>query len=173
MSLDSLCISGGGLCGSTFLDGLFERYIESRLRETARRSAQRGWPVDQFQRTLKRCVRAMVAQFEASVKEGFTGTEKDDYQFWFPADGMVGYGIDEGQVPITAKEIREKVFNPVLDEIEELVKDHLEASKAREGNIKAVLLAGGFGQNMYLKRRLEGVVRKFDRGIGLLKVPDG
>lgn len=173
MELDSLCISDGGLCGSTFLDALFERHVESRLRETARRSAQRRWPVDQFEKTLTRCIRAMVAQFEATVKEGFTGNEKDDYTFWFPAEGMAGYGIDEGQFPITAKEIREQVFDPVLDEVEGLVKDHLEASRSCEGNIKAVLLAGGFGQNMYLKRRLDGAVRKFDRRIGVLKVPDG
>ena len=43
------------------------------------------------------------------------------------------------------------IFDPVIDEVIALVKGQMSATKRAT---KAVLLVGGFGQNLYLKERL-------------------
>jgi hypothetical protein len=43
------------------------------------------------------------------------------------------------------------IFDPVIDQVIALVKGQMTATKR---TIKAVLLVGGFGQNLYLKERL-------------------
>ena len=45
------------------------------------------------------------------------------------------------------------IFDPVIDDIIALVRSQISATKR---TIKAVLLVGGFGQNLYLKERLRG-----------------
>jgi molecular chaperone DnaK (HSP70) len=51
----------------------------------------------------------------------------------------------------------ESIFEPIVEEIIQLVKDQIKATKK---TIKAVLLVGGFGQNSYLKERLQGTLSK-------------
>jgi len=51
----------------------------------------------------------------------------------------------------------ESIFEPIVEEIIQLVKDQIKATKK---TIKAVLLVGGFGQSSYLKERLQGTLSK-------------
>lgn len=47
------------------------------------------------------------------------------------------------------------IFEPVIDEVIALVRGQMSATKR---TIKAVLLVGGFGQNLYLKERLRASI---------------
>lgn len=55
---------------------------------------------------------------------------------------------------IPAREVRVEVFDKVISRIKALVLEQVNAT----GNVKEVLLAGGFGQNEYLKSEIEKAV---------------
>lgn len=58
--------------------------------------------------------------------------------------------IRRGKFALQNKDLR-AIFDPIVNEIIQLVKDQIQTTKTE---IKAVLLVGGFGANVYLKDRL-------------------
>lgn len=68
------------------------------------------------------------------------------------------YGIKNRRLEIPSKDLQEKVFEPVIMEIQKLVQNQISETTAKTVKVKAVLLAGGFGQNEYLLRRLQTAV---------------
>lgn len=65
-----------------------------------------------------------------------------------------GQGVQRGKFSLSGNQIL-TIFSPVLQEITTLVKQQISATRRR---IKAVLLVGGFGQNVYLRESLRAAL---------------
>lgn len=52
------------------------------------------------------------------------------------------------------------IFEPVIQEIINLVRQQIELSKDVGADIKAVIMVGGFGENLYLYERLRKVLAR-------------
>ncbi|KAJ6442673.1 Hsp70 family chaperone [Purpureocillium lavendulum] len=149
----------GELCGSSFLNRIFEDYL------TKRPELQHlDWEDDSGLRYL----RAAVAEFESTIKPYFTGQEAGPFNLTTMFMGLHGT-IVGGGLDISATDLREKVFDKVISKICNLVRDQVGNTSKTTGSVKEILLAGGFGQNAYLKRRVEQEVGK---GIKVRKIED-
>lgn len=144
----------GDVCGSSFLNRIFAKYLKSKFRH---------YPMwnDQYQSDA-------LHSFEIDLKRNFAG-EPLSQTYLVPARGLPDnpdLSIRGGLLEITGKEISD-VFEPVVREIVKLVKAQLEATRK---TVTTVLLAGGFGRNNYLRTRLQEAV---GRGISVMKVNNG
>ncbi len=57
------------------------------------------------------------------------------------------------------------IFEPVIKEIISLVSQQIELSKGVGANVKAVIMVGGLGENLYLYERLRKVLAYQDIGV--------
>ncbi|KAH0606557.1 uncharacterized protein H6S33_003391 [Morchella sextelata] len=147
------CAAGtGGLCGSTFLNGNFEKMVRSRLGE-------------RYDTMSTRKRNEIMKKFEEELKRGFTDSEDDD-ELYCPVGGIPDdpiAGIDGGDLVISREEMK-AIFDPVIDKIIPLVKSQVRNVEAKASlRLTSVLLVGGFGSSKYLLKRLENEVRKADR----------
>ncbi|KAL3247710.1 hypothetical protein ABHI18_012298 [Aspergillus niger] len=127
----------GSLCGSTFLNRRFEELLNDRL------SSLPGWERDTLDEAMHR--------FETVAKRTFNGNTDDD--FMFPVPGIADnqeVGVRRGRFRVTGQEMQQ-LFLPVIRDIENLVRQQIEASTAHVG---AIFLVGGFGQSPYLRTHL-------------------
>ena len=60
--------------------------------------------------------------------------------------------IIRGNLRLSSKIIAREIFDPVINEIVKLVNNQIIATKK---TVKAVVLVGGFGENSYLRKRLQ------------------
>ncbi|PMD42775.1 actin-like ATPase domain-containing protein [Hyaloscypha variabilis F] len=129
----------GGLCGSTYLNRRFQEYLEVRLGQ------QDGWDED----TLKEAM----DHFDQLVKVQYTSTVKD--QTWrVPVTGLAtneALSIKKGKLILKSADVKE-ILEPVIAQVVKLV---LEQIRTTSGEVKAVLLVGGFGMSMYLRERIK------------------
>lgn len=134
----------GGLCGSTFLDRQFDDWLRRKFSGFYRWDD--GYHAD------------ALARWESDIKRNFTGDLKKKY--FIPARGLPDtpdLGIRGSKFEISGKHVKE-LFEPVISEILRLVKSQTAETKKRGSVAKAVLLAGGFGRNEYLKKRIQAEV---------------
>ena len=135
----------GSLCGATFLNRRFEKFLQDRL------SSLPGWDRDTLDEALQR--------FENVAKRSFGGDSNDD--FMFPVLGLADnheIGIRRRRLRVTGHEMKE-IFRPVLDAVLQLVKDQIRMSKKK---VKSVFLVGGFGQNSYLRNYLRESIQNIE-----------
>ena len=103
-------------------------------------------------------------KWDTDLKKNFMGDVSKNYIIHLrglPDNPRLG--IRNGRLTITGEEMRDIFFEPVIGEILQLVHDQIARVKRegeREGRreekrVKAVMLAGGFGTNGYLKRRIQ------------------
>lgn len=134
----------GDLCGSTFLDRAFSAWLIKRfshLREW------RDWHLPD----------AMEKWME--IKKGYDG---DTNRTWtIPVRGLEDdekLRIRNGTFELTGDQVK-RVFESVMKKILALVQSQItESQKGNSAAVKAVLLAGGFGNNPYLKARIQQAV---------------
>ncbi|KAK2592046.1 hypothetical protein QQS21_010246 [Conoideocrella luteorostrata] len=139
-------IGSGGLCGSIFLNRIFENYIGRKMR---------GYPGVWNKSFLEEALE----KFEQTIKPDFTGEEENSEDYGIRIHGLKAsprHGVSENYLNFTVKELREKVFDEVLTKVEGLVRDQI-ANTQRRARVRAVLLAGGFGQNPYLQKKLRKI----------------
>lgn len=142
ISLDGAGKGSGGLCGSSFLNRIFANYLERKME-----NYHGNW--DQG------CLKHAVNEFERSIKIQFTADDNETYSIMMPAlSDSPSHGITGGSLNFSGKELKKHVFDKVITKVQDLVKNQIDNTP---GRVKAVLLAGGFGQNSYLKNRLERV----------------
>lgn len=92
-------------------------------------------------------------EFEKRIKAEFTGDDEDTYTIMVHGlSDSRAHGIIGSTLELPGKELRVNVFDEVITKIQGLVRDQIANTS---GDVKAILLAGGFGQSAYLKLQLE------------------
>jgi molecular chaperone DnaK (HSP70) len=144
----------GALCGSTFLNMRFAKFIKNRL------GREDGFDEEVLAEAME--------QFEKKVKRQFNLAAQPDDSYMIPVAGLANnkeIGISRGRFALKASDVR-TIFEPVVQEVIKLVKDQISASGVP---ITAVLLVGGFGASNYLKERLRNSI---DKKIQILQPPN-
>jgi len=132
----------GDLCGSIFLNRIFAKYLEKKFRGHPK------WDETKEAEAMDR--------FENDIKRNFD-SDPEEKTYIIPA---WGFGTNEflgiwNNKLLLSRETVQEIFEPVIKEILPLVKAQIRASKKK---VKAVLLAGGFGPNVYLQHRIQEAV---------------
>ncbi|KAJ6482899.1 hypothetical protein C8R47DRAFT_576571 [Mycena vitilis] len=143
LEIAEIAARSGANCGSLFLDLRFRALIEALLEDH---------PAHLDPASLA----YFMHSFSEADKLTYAGRSDDDTIFYFncfnvedPDDPSVG--LLNGQLAIPGRLLREAVFDPVVDEVLELISKQLATSP----NIDALLLVGGFSGSAYLKTRVE------------------
>jgi len=147
-SLNEATQGTGGLCGATFINRGFERYLDEKFYD---------YPL--FTREIKA---VLMESFEKQCKRTFVGCVNRSYNFpvrGLPDDRRVN--IRGGYLHIPGHQI-ERIFKDVTDQIAELVRAQMAATNKL---VKSVLLAGGFGKSGYLRTELERALQSSQRGL--------
>ena len=109
-------------------------------------------------------------EFEKVIKPEFTGDEDEVHRILFLGlQDSPRHGFTGGVLEISGSELKEHVFDKVIVEIKNLV-NHQIATTSKP--IKAVLLAGGFGQSSYLKEQLKSMPSVELKGIQIQHIKD-
>ncbi|RCH95049.1 hypothetical protein CU098_003290, partial [Rhizopus stolonifer] len=74
-------------------------------------------------------------------------------------------GIEDGTLHIPCHELRQRVFEPVINQVIDLIEEQVQLSSIK---LDAIFLVGGFGQSTYLYRR---VLAEFQSRVGFIGVP--
>ncbi|RPA91804.1 actin-like ATPase domain-containing protein [Choiromyces venosus 120613-1] len=156
------CVEGtGGMCGSTAINERFEDLVRRRI-GTRSIMLVTGFP--RFDKMKPEGRIHMMKEFNDSLKPGFTDSEDEDI-FTCPIPGVAddaNAGIEDGLFVIDREEMR-KIFDPVVQKVIQLVQQQVkEVEKLETRQVKALVLAGGFGESEYLRCRLEAEIRTKD-----------
>ncbi|KAJ7482269.1 hypothetical protein B0H11DRAFT_1724058 [Mycena galericulata] len=143
LEIAEIAARSGANCGSLFLDLRFRALVQALL--------------DDHPAHLDAASLAyFMHSFSEADKLNYMGNEDDDTIFYFncfnvedPDDPSVG--LSNGQLGIPGRLLREAVFDPVVDEVLDLITNQLAVSP----EIDALLLVGGFSASAYLKGRVE------------------
>ena len=139
VKISEAAAGSGAACGSTFLNRIFRKYLEKTL------SDNDEWDDDTLEGALDR--------FETIAKRKFNGGQED---ILIPVPGLTNdrsRGVIRGKLVMTASTLR-GIFEPIVTTITALVMAQIRAT----GDVKAVLLVGGFGQSPYLRESIRKVV---------------
>ncbi|KAK4241521.1 hypothetical protein C8A03DRAFT_30383 [Achaetomium macrosporum] len=147
IDLEGCAVPSGGLCGSSFLNRIFYDYLLN--------VKLKGY-IEPHNTTHMRWLKAAVDRdFENLIKPGFKGVKDDEMHFIDALcfeDESPRHGVRNNMVELTDKEIRKNVFDVVVSRIRTLVSRQIVNT---QDPVKAVLLAGGFGQNAYLRSQIQ------------------
>jgi len=133
----------GGLCGSSFLNRIFDTYLRTKLQ---------GYP-----RWTDRLHQMALKEFETR-KQTFAGTKPFKVHVEGHHSNDPRHGINDSLLEISAAELKTEIFKPVIDKIKTLVRSQIDKTVNDGTPVKAVLLAGGFGKNPYLLAQLKEMV---------------
>lgn len=139
VKISEAAAGSGAACGSTFLNRIFRKYLENNFSEND------GWDDDTLEEALDR--------FETIAKRKFNGDQED---IVIPVPGLTNdrsKGIMRGKLTMSASTLR-GIFEPIVTTITAMVMAQIRLS----GDVKAVLLVGGFGQSPYLRESIRKVV---------------
>ena len=144
----------GALCGSTFLNMRFAKYLKGKL------GKEEGFDEEVMAEAME--------VFEKKVKRQFALNAGPDETYNIPVAGLANnraLGINRGRFALKASDLK-TIFEPVVLEVIRLVKEQITASNVP---VRAILLVGGFGASGYLKERLRIAV---DRSIQIMQPPN-
>ncbi|KAJ7128137.1 actin-like ATPase domain-containing protein [Mycena crocata] len=143
LEIAEITARSGATCGSLFLDLRFRALVEALLK---------NHPAHLNAASLA----YFMHSFSEADKLNYAGKSDDDTIFYFncfnvedPDDPSVG--LINGQLAIPGHLLREAVFDPVVNEVLDLIAKQLALSP----NIDALLLVGGFSGSAYLKTQVE------------------
>ncbi|KAI9025151.1 hypothetical protein CLU79DRAFT_744308 [Phycomyces nitens] len=141
-TLQEITKGSGKSCGSTFLDIRMQNILEKRL--------------GKHSKTNNKAVEFLLNHFITMVKPQFEN--EDDAYFPLPHMRVSDIELKEigevdGTLPVLVQELKEQVFDPVIDQVLELISDQLDNAK----DIGTIFLVGGFGQSKYLLKRIKEV----------------
>ncbi|KAF7544953.1 hypothetical protein G7Z17_g9551 [Cylindrodendrum hubeiense] len=144
----------GALCGSTFLDMRFKKYLKAKL------GKEEGFDDEVLAEATD--------VFEKKIKRQFALNVGPDETYTIPMGGLANnkaLGINRGRFSLKASDLQ-GIFEPVVLEVIALVKEQITSSNVP---IRAVLLVGGFGASNYLKERLRNAI---DKNIQVMQPPN-
>lgn len=144
--VEESAVGTGGLCGSAFLDFRFEEYVKERLGfkrfNEMKRKKPKTWTMG-------------LRYFEEFVKRTFNEDESGDINI--PMPGLPddeAAGVDSGFLVMDAAQVS-KIFEPVINQVIELVQGQVDAVTAKHGTVGGIILVGGFGQSNHLYTKLK------------------
>ncbi|KAI9475768.1 MAG: hypothetical protein EXX96DRAFT_620246 [Benjaminiella poitrasii] len=154
-ALKEVTKGSGDSCGSTFLDIRMREYLKDRFYHHGKVSDT--------------AMESMMETFIDTIKPEFDGDE-DQYLALPAALGIEGAddpdaGIEDGTLHIPCHELRQRVFEPVINQVIDLIEEQVQRSSVK---LDAIFLVGGFGQSTYLYRR---VLAEFQNRVGFIGVP--
>ncbi|KAI9271915.1 hypothetical protein BDA99DRAFT_433576 [Phascolomyces articulosus] len=140
----------GESCGSVFLDKRFQKLLETKLGKVV------------MSKITPRDMSTMMDYFIDTVKPQFTGT--DEFYLELPRSVRLedlppdlrsqdedGY-LDDGLLQFLGQELKEKVFDPVIDKVMLLIEQQYQQIPG--GRLDSLFLVGGFGSSKYLYQRV-------------------
>ncbi|KAJ7260968.1 actin-like ATPase domain-containing protein [Mycena haematopus] len=143
LEIAEIAARSGASCGSLFLDLRFRVLVEVLL-------------VDHPAHLDAASLAYFMHSFSEADKMNYAGRSDDETIFYFncfnvedPDDTSVG--LINGQLAIPGRRLREAVFDPVVNEVLDLISRQLDTSP----KIDALLLVGGFSGSTYLKTRIK------------------
>ncbi|KAF7307712.1 hypothetical protein MKEN_01131300 [Mycena kentingensis (nom. inval.)] len=144
LEIAEITARSGANCGSLYLDIRFRHLVKTLLADHP-----------------THCDAASLAYFMNSFSEAdkltYAGRQDDSNVFYFTCFNVVdsiddpSIGLVNGQLGIPGILLREAVFDPVVDEVLNLIGRQIAVSPP----IDALLLVGGFSGSAYLKARIE------------------
>ncbi|KAJ7619528.1 actin-like ATPase domain-containing protein [Roridomyces roridus] len=142
LEIAEIALRSGASCGSLFLDLRFRALVEALL-------------VNHPAHLDPASLAYFMNSFSEADKLDFRGNN-DETIFYFNCFNVgdaddPSVGLLNGQLGIPGRLLREAVFDPVVDEVLELVTKQLAVSPA----VDALLLVGGFSGSAYLMSRVE------------------
>ncbi|KUI61643.1 hypothetical protein VP1G_08816 [Cytospora mali] len=156
MELMEVVRGKGALCGAIFVDERFKNLITAKLKLI--RNDALDYVTDQ------EIAEIMERHWENGIRKRFTGAGHEwNIRYPHRLIDLAQMGND-GSWPtftVTSQEV-EDVFRPIVEKIQALVIDQINAVSEKEGNLpKYIILVGGFGRSKYLhdylKRRCLGL----------------
>ncbi|KAL8971527.1 MAG: hypothetical protein Q9183_001011 [Haloplaca sp. 2 TL-2023] len=148
----------GRQCGSTFLDRRFKAHLQEKL------GKHRAWNEDMLEEAMKR--------FENETKRMYDGSLTGE-PFDIPVPGFSDdpeLGIRRSRFQLSRPDLFE-IFDPVMKQISSLVTKQIVDTTKAGSKVKAIVMVGGFGENVYLRKRLLDLVR--EQGIEVWRAPEG
>ncbi|KAF9480618.1 actin-like ATPase domain-containing protein [Pholiota conissans] len=143
LEIAEMCARSGANCGSLFLDLRFRELVKTLLGD---HPAHLDPPSLAY----------FMHSFSETDKLNYVGVQDDDNTFNFtcfnvedPHDPSVG--LVNGELAIPGILLRREVFDPVVNEVLELIEEQL---RRVDQPIHALLLVGGFAGSEYLKQRV-------------------
>lgn len=144
LEIAEVCARSGANCGSIFLDLRFRELVRTLLADH---------PAHLDGASLAYFMHA----FSETDKLSYQGPSQDDTMFHFtcfnvedPHDPSVG--LFNGELSIPGNLLRREVFDPVIDEVLQLIEDQL---RRTEQTVDALMLVGGFSGSEYLFKRVD------------------
>ncbi|ORX55182.1 actin-like ATPase domain-containing protein [Hesseltinella vesiculosa] len=145
-SLKEVTRGSGDTCGSVFLDKNMEALIRERF--------------SHWEGVIRsRAMDAMLISFVEHIKSHFFEDDDDEYyinipsSLGYPNSEDPDYGIHDGTIVFTFEEIRDKVFEPVVTRVLNLIQRQLDSSGSN--SVDAIFMVGGFGMSTYLQHRVK------------------
>ncbi|KAJ5365517.1 hypothetical protein N7517_008403 [Penicillium concentricum] len=136
------------VCGSVMLDERFDALIKDIIEK------QKYW--------------------QDYIKPGYTGPLDDDDMcepgYWIPVPGVSGIlnvELSEGHLYLDRDQVK-GIFDPIIEQIENLVVEQRTSVKAAGHTTKAIILVGGLGASGYLFKRLQAA----SDGIQIMQPPN-
>ncbi|KAI7894682.1 uncharacterized protein EV154DRAFT_69463 [Mucor mucedo] len=144
----------GDICGSTCLDVRFKNYLHEFYKSFGVDIDEENVPLDD-----------VIQEFVKNYKLDFMPSSQGDsyYDINLPEKGIVDftenstYKLANGNRTLKMKnqDMKEKIFDPVVDRILYLIDDQLNQAKKLDKRIDAILMIGGFSQSPYLQQRIK------------------
>ncbi|KIO30475.1 hypothetical protein M407DRAFT_20531 [Tulasnella calospora MUT 4182] len=158
LEIAEVCARSGANCGSIFLDLRFRELVRTLL-------ADHPAHLDPASQAF------FMHAFAESDKLAYNGEEDDENYFHFncfnvedPDDPSVG--LVNGELAIPGILLRREVFDPVIEEVLNLLEEQIKRAAAP---IDALMMVGGFSESHYLFKRVED---RFKGRIGVLARPN-
>lgn len=172
LKVTEAAMGSGRLCGSTFLNRIFQKYLVEKL------GLNEEWDDEVVEDAMKRFDLVTKKAFRGGANEEFVIPGESSYKVakshWtvsshYPVPGLAddpSQGVRRGKFKMTGTEVK-KIFDPVVDEVVALVRGQIAATNKQ---VKAVLMVGGFGQNAYLRETVRAAI---DSKIEVMQPPNG
>ncbi|KXN92697.1 Heat shock 70 kDa protein 12B [Leucoagaricus sp. SymC.cos] len=144
LEIAEMCARSGANCGSLFLDLRFRELVKTLL-------------ADHPAHLDPASLAYFMHSFSETDKHNYAGIQDDDLMFHFhcfntedPQDPTVG--LINGELCIPGNLLRREVFDPVVNEVLQLIEEQMSRIEQR---IDALLLVGGFAGSEYLRQRVQ------------------
>ncbi|KAJ5325283.1 uncharacterized protein N7506_008385 [Penicillium brevicompactum] len=162
MRFEEVTEGTGAVCGSVMLDERFDALIRATIEKKSGK------------RLPEATAAAAMKYWQDYIKPGYTGPlEEDEYDdpgYWVPVPGVVGIKeveLSQGHLYVDKSQVKD-IFDPIVDQIQELISEQRNKVKELGDVTKAVILVGGLGASQYLFARTQAAAG----GIQVIQPPN-